>query len=314
MADAAAPEKCFASLPTALALVIFALLPVDQRMRCAEVCRDWGDTLLERSLWTRLDLSCKAGKVSRCATDALLRAAAARAGGELQSLDVGECRGVTQEALLAVLTANAGALRELRLWTVDRAIFPGFADVEALLRAAPQLRVLDADVGCESVTDAQRLLRNEGAFVPVRLRKLRVSFLTQTEAEVLSFAEDLAAHSILILVLVIAPLGTPAAMDAIVDVALANRHPALSLSSCRVSPASTPALARLLSGDALRMLCILNDNVPLLNAAAAEVLGDALRANHTLHELLLVHTMLWHDPAAAVTLLSAERRIAACRA
>jgi hypothetical protein len=47
MADAAAVEACFAPLPFALALVIYALLPLDQRMRCAEVCRGWRDALGE---------------------------------------------------------------------------------------------------------------------------------------------------------------------------------------------------------------------------------------------------------------------------
>jgi hypothetical protein len=104
------------SLPLALALVIFfALLPVDQRMlRCAEVCRAWRDALAERSLWTLLDLSKASGGLARPATDALLRAAAARAGGQLQFLDVSDCEeSITHACLLAVLVANAGALGAL---------------------------------------------------------------------------------------------------------------------------------------------------------------------------------------------------------
>jgi hypothetical protein len=173
--------------------------------------------------------------------------------------------------------------------------------VEALLRAAPQLRVFDADVGCESVADAQRLLRNEGAFAPLRLRKIQVTFAfsAQTEATVLSLAEDLASHTSLgDLRLLSAPLGTPAA--------LANRFYDVALANCRLSPASAPALARLLGGDALRSFrIVVRNNAPLLDAAAAAVLGDALRTNSTLAMLLLVDTMLWHDPVAAVTLLGA---------
>jgi hypothetical protein len=302
MADAAAEEKCFASLPPALALVIFALLPVDQRMRCAEVCRGWGDALMERSLWLRLDLSCKAG-MSRPATEGLLRAAAARAGGQLQSIDVAECRFITHEALLAVLTANAGTLRELRHWK-DYFSCLGFDAAHTLLRAAPQLLLFDADVKCESVADAQRLLRNEGAFAPLRLHKLRVDFDVRTEDAVLSLAADFAAHASLVDVLLVhAPLHTPAALDAIVAVALAKRFSELSLTYCRLAPASAPALARLLGGGALRSLDIVNDNAPLLDAAAAAVLGDALRANRALDWLLLASTALWRDPAVAVTLL-----------
>jgi hypothetical protein len=300
-----AVEACFASLPLALLLVIFALLPLDQRMRCAEVCRAWRDALLERSLWLVLDLSEASGGLARPASQGLLRAAAARAGGQLHTLNVAECPGITQEALLAVLTANAGALRELRAWR------PGFillalARAESLLRAAPQLRVFDADVACDSVADARRMLCNEGAWAPLRLRKLRVTFNVRAEAAVFSLVADAATHISLVSLFVIgAPLHTPAALDAVVAAALANRFSELTLFNCRLSPASAPALARLLGGGALQSLRIANGNVPLLDAAAAAVLGDALRANCTLHELVLANTALWNDPAAAVTLIGA---------
>ncbi len=294
-------------LPLSLALAVFALLPVDARLRCREVCRGWRAVLRERSLWLRLDLSKASGGLARPATEGLLRAAAARAGGELHALDVSECRGITHACLLEVLTANAGALRELRAWTANVRRPTGFANAQALMRAAPQLRVFDADVTCESVADAQRLLRNEGAFAPMRVRKLEVDFdTTRTEAAVLSLAGDLAAHSSLVdLFLTNAALDTPAALDAIVAVALANCFSELMLCNCHLSPASAPALARLLGGGALRALWIANTNELLLDAAAATVLADALRASHTLDTLALMDTTLWRDPAAAVMLLSA---------
>jgi hypothetical protein len=298
-------SSALSPLPASLSLAVFALLPVDARLRCREVCRGWRAVLLERSLWLRLDLSAASGGLARPAKDALLRAAAARAGGQLQSIDVTECPGITHEALLAVLTANAGALRELRVWRGDFS-FLGLADAETLLRAAPQLRLLDADMDCEIVADAQRLLRNEGAFAPLRLRKLRVTFDVRTEAAVLSLAEDLAAHSGLVdLFLIYAALDMPVALDAIVAVTLAKRFSALSFGYCRFSPDVAPALARLLGGSALRSFRISNGNVLLLDAAAAEVLGDALRANHTLNQLMLQGNALWRDPAAAATLLGA---------
>jgi hypothetical protein len=79
--EAAAAPACdpFAALPLALALALFSLLPVDQRLRCAEVCRGWRAVLSDASLWLRLDLSAASG-VAR-ASDALLRAAAKRAAG-----------------------------------------------------------------------------------------------------------------------------------------------------------------------------------------------------------------------------------------
>jgi hypothetical protein len=303
-------SSALAPLPHALALHIFALLPVDARLRCREVCRGWRAVLFERSLWLRLDLSKASGGLARPATDALLRAGSAPAGGQLQWINVAECRAVTHEALLAVVTANAGALRKLCLRLVR---FLELADAESLLRAAPQLRVLDADVACESVVDAQRLLRNEGVFAPLRLRGLEVVYDTQTEAAMLSLAADLAAHvGLKELHLYGAPLDTPAALDALVAAVLANPFSRLTLGRCSLSPASVPALARLLGGGVLRSLWILNDERPLLDAAAAVVLGDALRAGRSLDSLMLVATDLWHNPEVAVMLLGAITRTAAC--
>jgi hypothetical protein len=116
MTSVAEPEPLatFESLPSALALAVFARLPADARLRCAEVCPSWRVMLRERNLWLRLDLSPASGGLARPATDALLHAAAARAAGGLQSLDVTDCTKITHEALRAVAAANAGALRELR--------------------------------------------------------------------------------------------------------------------------------------------------------------------------------------------------------
>jgi hypothetical protein len=104
-------------LPLSVVLHIFSLLPVDCRLRCAEVCRGWRSVLLERSLWTRLDLSdtvslVREGGDALGALDELLRCAAARAGGGLHTLQVDTHR-VSHTALLEVLAANASALREL---------------------------------------------------------------------------------------------------------------------------------------------------------------------------------------------------------
>jgi predicted nucleic acid-binding protein len=55
------------------------------------VCRSWRAALEERSLWLRLDLSASGVSPKRAVTDALLHAAAARAGGELLTLDISGC-------------------------------------------------------------------------------------------------------------------------------------------------------------------------------------------------------------------------------
>jgi hypothetical protein len=113
-ADAAPNGGALMALPPALVLVLFSLLPVDARARCAAVCRAWRAALLDPSLWQHLDLSASSG-VSRRMTEALMQAAAACAGGTLLTLDVSGCVAVSPAALLAVVTANAATLLEMRL-------------------------------------------------------------------------------------------------------------------------------------------------------------------------------------------------------
>jgi hypothetical protein len=299
MASAAEPEPLatFASLPCALALAVFARLPVDARLRCAEVCPGWRVMLRERNLWLRLDLSPASGGLARPATDALLHAAATRAGG-LQSLDVTDCTEVTYEALRAVAAANAGALRELRECCL---LEPG--EVEALLRAAPQLRTLEVSLyAC--LENARRVLRYDPPFGPARVRHFIVNAYGSFEDDGFMLAADISAHVALkSLALSALPLNTPAALDAVVEAALARRMSSLKLEYCGLSPASAPALARLLGGGSLTALSINSYDGRLLDDTAVAVLGDALRASSTLTSLSLPG--LYREPAAAAALLGA---------
>jgi hypothetical protein len=281
---------------------------VDARARACVVCRAWNAALAERSLWTCLDLSPASG-VAVAITDAALRAAAARAGGQLDSLDLNERNDVTYEAVLAVVTASGAMLRELR-WR-DNSESAGAEltelvseQVEALLCAAPELRVFEADVGCETVAEASRLLRGEPLFGPLRVGVLTVGADgDEGEAAVLALAADVAGHAWLAeLTLERVPLNTAAAVDALVDAALARRLRAVELWHCQLSSASAPALARLLGGGLAR-LEISDIQVPL-DVPAAQLLSNALRASTTLTSLTLSNVGLWDDPAAAVLLLS----------
>ena len=144
----------FASLPHAVALQIFALLPVDARARAAHfftmlteasslisiICRAWRAAVAEPSLWTRLDLSTASG-VKHPVTNAVLRGAAALARGRLEVLVLDDSD-ATQDARLEVVAANAGTLRELSCCYYDdddSVLRAGF--VEPLMLAAPQLRL-----------------------------------------------------------------------------------------------------------------------------------------------------------------------------
>ncbi len=289
-------------LPLPVVLYIFSLLPVDCRLRCSEVCRGWRAVLLERSLWMRLDLSATSGVVQRqqpAVLDSLLRCAAARAGGGLLSLRV-DCSVLPLGTLLPVVAANAGALRELRVHVPYEAVgfFP--VAVEAVLRDAPLLDVFVTDLQCDDIylPAARRILRNEAPFGPLHVRHLRALIGYEDEAGIVAFAADVAAHaSLQALSLLYAQLDTAAALDAVVDAALARRMHRVLFRHCDLSPASAPALARLLGGDALTTLeC---EGMHLLDAPVARVLVAALRANSTLLSLTLISARVFHDAAAA---------------
>jgi hypothetical protein len=314
---AAVVERATTVLPPllhAVVLHIFAQLPADLRARCACVCRGWRAAVSERSLWMRLDVSRTSG-ISVAVTDALLRGAAARAGGALQTLDVSGSWRVSHEALLAVATANANALRELRVChgvrlnvNVDPVIVSAvpLGHVEALLRAGPQLRVLEADVVCGSLVDVHCMLHpDEGLLSPLRVHGLRAGLFGAAEADFLALAADIASHAWLQELCVTARLRTQAALDAVVDGALARRLTAVSFAGCGLTPAAAPALARLLGGSAFSDLAVWGGATALLDAPAAALLADALRANSTLTALRLQSLRLWDDVAAAATLLGA---------
>ena len=157
----------FASLPPAVALQIFALLPADARARAALVCRGWRDAVAEPSVWTRLDLSPASG-VTVAVTNAVLRGAAARARGRLAALVLNNCETFSDDALEEVAQANAGSSLHFLFDDSDKLFLGGAVDRLAL--SAPNLRVFYVDVTASSVADATRLLCNDAHFHALRLR------------------------------------------------------------------------------------------------------------------------------------------------
>jgi hypothetical protein len=298
---AATARASFASLPHALVLAVFAQLPMDARARCKLVCRGWRDTVDDVSLWTRLDVTCTVN-------DAALRGSSGLARGRLAALDVsGRAGVVSHDTLLAVTTANALALIELRACHGDEREL-SLVEAETLLSAAPLLRVLGANVRVAD-DDAVRMLRNEALFGPLRVRHLGVDWRDE-DHDVGTVADLLAAiaeHPSLCSVdFTDAPLDVPGALDAVVDSALARRLSSVTLALCRLSPASAPALVRLLSGSAMTELDITEDGMTrVLDMRAAALLGDALRANSTLTKLTLYDINLFADAPASAALLGA---------
>jgi hypothetical protein len=306
-AAAALPPACAAlTLPAALLLHVFTLLPVETRLRCREVCTAWRDTLSDHSAWTRLDLACST-------SGALLRCTAGMARGRLQALVV--AAGMPQEALLAVALANRRSLCELRVQRADESdAFASLTELLPLLHAAPALRELHAEVHVCDVEEAHRVLRNEGALAPLRVRRLRVvrdpaaATASLDDAAARALAEDVAAHAQLReLELVNASLRARGVRDVLLSPEHACRSlRALRLVRCGVGPEAAPTLARLLRHGALQEFYIeAGLHEPLLDDAAAATLGDALRDNATLTELALHFTELWSTPAACAALLGA---------
>jgi hypothetical protein len=334
----AATTALLLALPDAVMLAIFTLLPVDCRLRCAEVCRGWRRVLLERSMWARLDLSAASGvhvhRFRRVSVhealrrlghppagtlDALLRCAAARAGGGLQSLRVEEER-ISHAALLKVAAANAGALRELCVYndTFDRYQRAGStpAQAQALLAAAPQLRTFATDLFCDAteVPAARSALRNEAPFGPLRVRHLCADIRNVDASGIVALAADVAAHASMrgLSLACGAELHWAAATEAVVDEALTRQLQRVSLGSCALPGDRAPDLARLLSSGALTTLqCGLA--VRHLDPPAASMLAAALRANATLTSLKLTCHGTRRKAAAAMVLLRALKGHASLR-
>jgi hypothetical protein len=169
--DAPSLAAALASLPHAVTVHIFSLVPVDTRLRCREVCRGWRATLDDCGAWLQLDLRSTAG-LARPATDALLRAAAARAGGQLRTLDVTGRARLGIDAFTAVVRANPRC-EELRCGDecFDGASYLDMHELEAVFLVAPLLRCLHTDVYCTSTADSLRVLRNERGFEGLRVRR-----------------------------------------------------------------------------------------------------------------------------------------------
>jgi hypothetical protein len=211
-------------------------------------------------------------------------------------------------ALWATAVDNDATLQELHTSAPPAELRQLFKlqKLEALLRAAPQLRTLEADVRCVNAAEAHRVLCNEPPFGPLHVRLLRIDAAAAAADTVLALATDLAAHaSLASLWLHIAPLDAPAALDALVDAALACRLPSVTLDYCGLSPASAPALTRLLGGDTLTELHIHGGSRQLLDAPAATLLANALGANTSLTALSLSGIQLWRDAAIAAELMGA---------
>jgi hypothetical protein len=195
-------------------------------------------------------------------TGAFLRGAAAKAQGQLVRLDLGIVQfrarySLPHAALLEVVTANAGSLRELRL-DVPRDhmhTLSHLPSLDALARAAPLLRSFEAgaDVAWQ---DAPRLLRAEPPLASLKLYRLTVNSSYLSGMEVVApftaaLADTALQPTLSGLSISRASFDRPEVLDALVDALLPRRglHK-LDFPFC-APPAPVP-LALLLRGNGLR--------------------------------------------------------------
>jgi len=310
-------------LPTELVRLVFLLLPADVRLRCREVCRGWCAFLAEASLWRVCDLSARSGVAARRKL-ALLRAATERAQGTLEVLDVTGWQGLfdLQEEeeeikaydrlamLLPILHSNAESLVTLR--AQDCFSHGDFrylitADIEALLAAAPRLRLLECDAGSETDTAANTLrLLDEPQFASVRLQTLYL------EPQGLPFdmpaaAARIALHASLSrLRLWGVGLDSEPALGAVDNLAVSQLQ-YLSMLACDLSPTSLPALTRMLGSVSLKELYIENNFAPLLVGAAVPAFCAALRPSR-LVQLQLSWMCLWDSQEDGLSVIAACTR------
>ena len=243
-------------------------------------------------------------------SDTVLRGAAARAGGELVWLNLNSCPEVSAAALLEVVTANAVSLRELHLSPFSSRHYITAAILAALVRAAPQLQLLKTGMR-GSLGELTTVLRKEPPYQAVQLSRVHATANAAeaaNSAAILAFAAALTGHAphTVKVAFHIVPLFSPAVLDTVVAALLSSPISHVSFSACGLTPASVPALARLLrDGRSLKDVRIGNNGVRLLDGPAAALLAPAFASNHRLTTLQLSACDLWGCDAAAVAILRA---------
>ena len=261
-----------------------ALLPADQRLRCAEVCRAWRRLVAEPELWRSLDLGFSSD-VARPVSERLLRACLARARGGLQALDLSAC-GFDAMTVCAALRENPHVTTLSVYDELDAEALVTHNSAAALLsmlNAAPALRELHADARCRA-RDAAPLLQNAAPWGPLRLRALRLETFPPHALEPLRpLLQDRAVHPSL-RELIFSDCGdiTQEALSLIADFAVARALPALRFCDCNIEANCLPALGRAVADGELRELTLNFSGRFWGHCAGMRRLAAALRANHTL--------------------------------
>jgi hypothetical protein len=263
-------RTCFDALPSAAVVNIFGRLPVDCRLRCLEVCTSWYVMVGgEQQLWTRIDLS-RASGIAWPPSDTLLLAAAARAEGELEALDLTGCgQHISMDALDEAWCVSA---EEKEYWFLDALHLSGFVPFRIMLdeqhgcawlasttimsRTALALELgcdreecfgrFEADVACADIANAQLLLSHAYSFDALRLQQLLIGpeaahteeederpVLTLSECDVATLSAVMEAHPSMWALHVARASLDASALVALVAAAAAQRLTRLTMCACR---------------------------------------------------------------------------------
>ena len=298
-------------LPRPLVRDIFELLPLDTRLRCVEVCREWRRLFSQADLWSRVDFDgLSSEQHGEPITVELLWTASARAQGQLAMLDLRLCC-ADPLAVMAVAGANGGALRNLEL---EWGSCSDPEELRTLLRAAPRLAVLHADVGhfggassLVPIADALPMLRREPPWKPLRARNVSVQLVEGDAADATrELASALRCNGNIGHLNVVSFDVTvePDALCELCDAAVAVGARCVQLRGCGLRSGAAPGLVTLLRARCLENLVLANEP-ELLDRESAKPVVCALNDNDTIECISLEHVGLWRDPMLGMMLCSA---------
>ena len=293
------PEAAHAALPPLplpCVLDILSRLAPGERLLASAVSRGWRAAVSQPSLWASVDLTREAA-FPHTATYALLAAVVSKAAGQIVSLRLCLCEnGVSPDAVLAAVKANAGALRWLGVrstpfrasfeednWRVLRK-----GEVDKVLLAGSGLRSFESDVVC-TFQDAQTLLTGQGQYNVMRLQRLCMQNCSGDEATALL---PCLPPSLQELGIWATPVDTPAVLGALVDAAIACGLSGLYFVGCKLGPQSAAHLARLLCDAPRLSTSLIDGDDVLLDRASVAIFAPAVR-NSLLTVLRLDQVGLW---------------------
>ena len=275
----AVPTTVLAPLPCWFVHDVLLLLPVDTRLRCVELNRAWRALLADTRFWTRLNLTASGG-VTRFSFG-LLRAAVAKARGQLRALEAPCSVGYMRTILYDTLCHNVDTLTELRLHL--NGLYDEPANYLFLLERFGRLECLEVTntVDLRNTVQDGLFLKKAPPYGALRVQQLNV---WANEPYGPTFFPDLSQHtSLKELLLYNFSFTTADESRAFVDVAIKLKLEVVKLYLTNFTWLLLKELTRLVSAGEIRKLVIgsvVGDaTLPFEDAASTTAFCDAVQAS-----------------------------------